>query len=84
MREYADAFGRAYDEQQALFQYWHGLTDKRLVTSLGQYYSTTTPKPSLEDVMRHALEFASCYDPADYHGEYSGQGPKPKRRRDGD
>ena len=34
--------------------------------------------------MRHALEFASCYDPADYHGGYSGQGPKPKRRRDGD
>ena len=34
--------------------------------------------------MRRALEFASCYDPADYHGGYSGQGPKPKRRRDGD
>ena len=31
LREFADAFGRAYDEQQALFQYWHGLTNKQSV-----------------------------------------------------
>ena len=35
--------------------------------------------------MRQTLTFALCYDPADYHGVYSGrQGPKSKRRRDGD
>ena len=40
LREFADAFGRAYDEQQALFQYWHGLSDKRLVASLRHYHAT--------------------------------------------
>ena len=54
-REYADAFGHAYDEEQALFQYWHGLTNKQLVGTLRQYYATTNPKPSLDDVMRRAL-----------------------------
>ena len=34
--------------------------------------------------MRKALTYASCYDPADYHGGYSRQGPKLNRRRDGD
>ena len=84
LREYADAFGHTYDGEQALFQYWHGLTNKHFVGILRQYYSTTTPKPSLEDIMRHALEVASCLAPVDYHAGYSGQGPKPKRRRDGD
>ena len=55
LREYADAFSHAYDEEHALFQYWHGLTNKQLVGTLRQYYATTNPKPSLEDVMRWAL-----------------------------
>ena len=51
MREYADAFGRAYDEEHALSQYWQGLTNKQLVGTLRQYYATTIPKPTLEDVV---------------------------------
>ena len=38
MREYADAFGHAYDDEKALFRYWHGMTNKQLVGTLRQYY----------------------------------------------
>ena len=60
LREYADAFGRAYNEEHALFHYWQGLTNKHLVGTLLRYYATTIPKPTLEDVMRRASEYAAC------------------------
>ena len=82
--EYADAFCRAYDPEQAMFQYWQGLTNNRLVGYLRQYYSTTVPKPTLEDVMRRASEYTACYNHAEHFEGYMGQEPKPKRRRDGD
>jgi hypothetical protein len=84
LREYADAFGRAYDPEQALFQYWEGLTNKNLVGFLRQYYSTTFPKPTLEDVMRRASEYTACYNPAVHSKEHPSSDAKPKRRRDGD
>ena len=84
LREYADAFNRAYDPEQAMFQYWQGPTNKQLVGFLRQYYSTAVPKPSLEDVMRRASEYTACYSPAEHPEGHPGKESKSKRRRDGD
>ena len=84
LREYADAFNRAYDPEQALFQYWESLTNKHLVGFLRQYHSTTFPKPTLEDVMRRASEYTAYNHPAVHPEGHPGQEFKPKRRRDGD
>ena len=59
LREYADAFGRAFDEQQALFQYWHGLTNLRPTNGWSRLCASTIRRQRRDRHLRKSCDMHS-------------------------